>query len=159
MTLEGEGVSRTDLPLSKHHDNQIRAVSPCRDLRSPEDRDDDAATAVTYAAQAPTVTYAAPRSAMLRRELQNVMQWHAPVYRHGKDLHEGKTVLQDILTMYNEVNCVDKKLGVEHRSHRDGRAREPDRPDCTVPAQWRGAPRIPRNSRSRISRSVTRCSG
>ena len=43
--------------------------------------------------------------------------------------------------MNNEVNCVDKKFGVEHRSHRDGRFREPDRPDCTVFAEWGGAPR------------------
>ena len=38
-----------------------------------------------------------------------------------------------------------------------GRAREPDWTDCTVPAQWRGASRIRRNSRSRTSRSVTKC--
>ena len=35
----------------------------------------------------------------------------------------GKNVLQNILTDYNEVNCVDKKLGAVHR---DGRARELD---------------------------------
>ena len=34
------------------------------------------------------------------------------------------------------------------------RAREPDRSDCTVPAQWRGASRIRRNSRS--ARGVSR---
>ena len=34
---------------------------------------------------------------------------------------EGKTVLQNTLTKYNDVNCEDKKLGAV-RSHRDGRA-------------------------------------
>ena len=61
------------------------------------------------------------------------------------------------MTNYNEVSCVDKKLGTVQRSHQDGRAREPVWSDCTVLAQWRGAPRIPRNSRSRTSRSVMRC--
>ena len=36
------------------------------------------------------------------------------------------------------------------------RAREPDQSDCTVPAQWRGASRIRRNSRLRTSRGVSR---
>ena len=55
------------------------------------------------------------------------------------------------------MNCVDKKLGAVQWSHRDGRARELDWSDCTVLAQWRGEPWIPRNSRSRTSRSVTSC--
>ena len=42
---------------------------------------------------------------------------------------------------YNEVNCVDKKPGVEDRSHRDDRARAPDWPDCAVPEQWQAPPR------------------
>ena len=54
-------------------------------------------------------------------------------------------------------DCIAQHLDEVQRSHRDGRAREPDWSDCTVLAQWRGASRIPRNSRSRTSRSVTRC--
>ena len=54
----------------------------------------------------------------------------------GKTLSEynfqkESSVLQDI----NEVHGVAKKLGVEDRSHRDGRTRGPDWPDfsaCTV---------------------------
>ena len=46
-------------------------------------------------------------------------------------------LLQDILTKYDEVNCVDKTPSVEHRLHRDVRARVPVCPDCTVPVQWR----------------------
>merc|ERR1712136_569419 len=48
-------------------------------------------------------------TATLRRELQNAMQKHAPVYRNGKDLHDGKAVLQDIMRKYKDVNCVDKQ--------------------------------------------------
>merc|ERR1712107_181687 len=32
-----------------------------------------------------------------------------PVYRNGKDLHDGKAVLQDIMRKYKDVNCVDKQ--------------------------------------------------
>ena len=52
-----------------------------------------------------------------------------------------------------------RKLGVEHRSHRDDRARGPDWPDFTVHAQWQRAPRISRTSRSRTCRSATMCRG
>ena len=38
---------------------------------------------------------------------------------------------QDIMTKYNEVNCVDKLT-----SYRDGGAREPDWSGCTGLAQW-----------------------
>ena len=48
---------------------------------------------------------------------------------------------------------------VEHRSHRDGRARGPDWPDFTVHAQWQRAPRISRRSCSRTCRSATMSSG
>ena len=64
-------------------------------------------------------------------------------------------MLQDIMWKYNEVHGMVKKLGVEHRSHRDGRARRPDWPDFTVHAQWQRAPRISRRSCSRTSRSAT----
>ena len=37
------------------------------------------------------------------------MQKHAPVYRHGKDRHEGKAVLQNNMKKYKEMNCVDKQ--------------------------------------------------
>ena len=33
--------------------------------------------------------------------------------------------------MKGRLYCVDKELDVEHRSHQDGRARDPDLPDCT----------------------------
>ena len=97
-----------------------------------------AAPAATYTAQAPAVTYAAPRSAIT---------------------NEGKTVLQDNLTKYNEVNCKDKKLGEEHRSHRDVEARVPVWTECTVLVQWQGPPRISWSSKPRTSRSATMCSG
>ena len=68
-------------------------------------------------------------------------------------------MLQDILTKCNEVNCVDEKPVVKHRSHRDVRARVLVWPDRTVPVQWRGPPRISRSSWRRTSRSMTMCSG
>ena len=37
-----------------------------------------------------------------------------------------------------------KKLGVEHRSHRDGRARGPDWPDFTVHVQLRRVTNLPK---------------
>ena len=48
-------------------------------------------------------------TAVLRRELQNAMQKHAPVYQNGKDLHEGKGLLQKTMRKFKDVNCVDKK--------------------------------------------------
>ena len=45
----------------------------------------------------------------------------------------GSSELQDIMTKYNEVNCVGKK------THRDGGVREPEWSGCTRSVQWRGA--------------------
>ena len=59
-----------------------------------------------------------------------------------------------------DVNCVDKKLGMEHRSHRDDGARELDGSGCAGPVPWRGAPRISGSSRSRgFPLNATMCSG
>ena len=64
--------------------------------------------------------------------------------------------MRDNLLTYNEVNLRGQEMVWNAVSMR-GRTREPDWSDCAVLAQWRGAPRIRRNSRSRTSRSVTRC--
>merc|ERR1712122_221575 len=44
-----------------------------------------------------------------RRVKRDVLQFTEPVYRNGKDLHDGKAVLQDIMRKYKDVNCVDKQ--------------------------------------------------
>ena len=41
-------------------------------------------------------------------------------------------------THSKDVNCVDKKLGIEHRFHRDDGAGELDGSGCAGPVQWRG---------------------
>ena len=61
------------------------------------------------------------------------------------NVQKESSVLQDI----NEVHGVVKKLGVEHRSHRDGRAQGPGWPDYIVRVQLRRA------QRSRTCRSAS----
>ena len=59
-----------------------------------------------------------------------------------------------------DVNCVDKKLGMEHRSHRGDGARELDgfrlRRACTVA---RRAANLGELTLTRISLNATMCSG
>merc|ERR1719169_129104 len=47
---------------------------------------------------------------MLRRELQVMMQKHAPVYRNAKDLAEGKDKIGGILKKYKDVGISDRTL-------------------------------------------------
>ena len=47
-------------------------------------------------------------------------------------------MLQDNLIKYNEANCVDKKPGVEHQSHRDDITCIPSDQGCTGSVQWQG---------------------
>ena len=49
-------------------------------------------------------------TAELRRELQVMMQKHAPVYRNSKDLMEGKKLVIDIMRKYKDVGVTDRSL-------------------------------------------------
>merc|ERR1711959_629315 len=47
---------------------------------------------------------------MLRRELQNTMQLHCPVYRNSADLAKGKPEILKILHKYKDVGVTDRSM-------------------------------------------------
>merc|ERR1712019_325680 len=49
-------------------------------------------------------------TAMLRRELQVMMQTYAPVYRNSKDLEIGKEKIQVIMKKYKDVGITDRSM-------------------------------------------------
>lgn len=49
-------------------------------------------------------------TAMLRRELQTMMQSHAPVYRNSKDLAAGKDLVMDVLRKFKDVGVTDRSM-------------------------------------------------
>merc|ERR1712048_495456 len=49
-------------------------------------------------------------TAMLRRELQTMMQTHAPVYRNSKDLATGKGLVIDVLRKFKDVGVTDRSM-------------------------------------------------
>lgn len=49
-------------------------------------------------------------TAVLRRELQTLMQAKAPVYRNTKDLAQGKKEIDELIPKYKDATCKDKTL-------------------------------------------------
>jgi len=49
-------------------------------------------------------------TAMLRRELQTMMQTYAPVYRNAKDLEYGKEQVQVIMKKFKDVGVTDRSM-------------------------------------------------